>query len=102
MASKLGLHHSALDLHVLGEHGDSQFAAFSIASIVGGVPLLSYKGAQGGLDEEAKAAARKAYEIIDRKKYTAYGVACSCAEIVQCILSDSKRVLPVSVRCGSS
>ena len=40
----------------------------------------------------------KAYEIINRKKYTAYGVANATATIVDAILFDRKAVLPVSVK----
>ena len=40
----------------------------------------------------------KAYEIINRKKYTAYGVANATATIVDAILFDRKAVLPISVK----
>ena len=98
LAGRLGVHHGAVDLAVLGEHGDSQFAAYSLAT-VGGIPLRAYPGvAAVDLDAEATAAAHKAYDIIGKKKYTAYGVANATADIVDAILNDRKAVLPVSVK----
>merc|ERR1712232_214133 len=41
---------------------------------------------------------KKAYQIIGKKGYTAFGVATAVQKIVSCILNDHHMVLPVSVR----
>lgn len=92
------VHHSSITLHVLGEHGDSQFPAASLASI-GGVPLLKIPRLQQvNVDEISKASATKAYDIISKKGYTAFGVAQAVQSIVETILHNKKAVMPVSIR----
>eukprot|EP00629_Pelagomonadales_sp_RCC1024_P017898 CAMPEP_0119283408 /NCGR_PEP_ID=MMETSP1329-20130426/28438_1 /TAXON_ID=114041 /ORGANISM="Genus nov. species nov., Strain RCC1024" /LENGTH=329 /DNA_ID=CAMNT_0007284079 /DNA_START=127 /DNA_END=1113 /DNA_ORIENTATION=+ len=97
LAHHLNVHAHDVHVNVLGEHGDSQFAAYSTGNI-GGRPLLEFPGV-ADLDLGALEAsiARKAYEIIDRKKYTAYGVANATATIVDAVINDRKSILPVSV-----
>jgi len=98
LADKLDIHHSSIIVFVLGEHGDSQFPVPSLAN-VGGVPLLQHPKMKGvDLDEAAAKSASKAYDIISRKGYTAFGVASACEKIVNAILNDTQLVLPVSVR----
>lgn len=101
LGKKLGLHHSALELTVLGEHGDSQFAAFSMAR-VGGIPLIQFAASHGitaeQLHAESQKSRGKAYEIIQRKKYTAFGIGSAIVSITDAILHDRRQVLPVSVR----
>jgi L-lactate dehydrogenase len=88
----------SMAMFVLGEHGDSQFPVASLANI-GGVPLLKAKRMHGvDLAREAKQSANKAYSIIQKKGYTAFGIGRAVMEIVDCILKDKQTVLPVSVR----
>ena len=84
---------------MLAEHGDSEFAAYSCGTI-GGTPLMDYVLANGltkqellKLEEEVR---NKAYEIINRKGATYYGVATALARITKAILYDQNTVLPVS------
>lgn len=98
LSRTVGVHHSSIVLYVLGEHGDSQFPAPSLATI-GGVPFLKAQRLQGvDLKQMSKDSANKAYEIISRKNYTAFGVAMAVESIVACVLNDRQQVLPVSVR----
>lgn len=95
---RLGVHSQDVHVNMLGEHGDSQFAAYSTGN-VGGRPLLQYPGVSAiNLQKLEYDVGHKAYEIINRKKYTAYGVANASATIVDAILYDRKAVLPVSVK----
>ena len=81
---------------IVGEHGDSEIALFSNAS-VGGVPLQVYfedkKISLRKIEEEVRQAA---YSIIERKGATNYAVAMAVNRIVNAILLDEKSVLTIS------
>jgi L-lactate dehydrogenase len=85
--------------YIMGEHGDSEFAAFSAAT-VGGVPVFDRAKAKGVTKEQlAKLeddVRNKAYTIINKKGATFYGVATALARISKAILRDENAVLPVS------
>ena len=51
----------------MGEHGDSQFSAYSVGNI-GGRPLLEFPGVKAiNLEKLEYDVGHKAYEIINRK-----------------------------------
>jgi L-lactate dehydrogenase len=93
--------------HVIGEHGDSEVLVWSTAN-VGGVPFESYCASHGIDDVDAfrtrigDEVRNAAYEIIERKGYTNYGVARSVARIVDGILGDDDAVLTVSTRASGT
>lgn len=98
LAYKLGVNHSSITLFVLGEHGDSQFAATSLAK-VGVRPLLQHDKMKGvDMKELGDLAKYKAYDIIAKKRYTAFGVSTCVEKIVESILFNKRIVLPVTVR----
>jgi L-lactate dehydrogenase len=67
IATALKVSETAVHAYALGEHGDSQFVAWSSAR-VGGVPLTSFKELdQKTLNEFAESAKQKAYDIINKK-----------------------------------
>ena len=87
--------------YVLGEHGDSELAAWSIATIAG-MPLGDYCVAHDltcdredmeGIFERTRDAA---YAIIERKGATYYAIGVGLARIVEAILRDERSVLSVS------
>lgn len=98
LAKKLGVSPLDVSANVMAEHGDSEFAAYSSAT-VGGRPLLEICEEKGiSMDEllEIEDAVRhKAYEIINRKGFTAYGVATCLMRITRAILRDENAVIPV-------
>ncbi|EMW6217093.1 L-lactate dehydrogenase [Enterococcus faecium] len=80
--------------------GDSEVAAWSHTT-VGGKPVFEivekdHRIAQDELDVIADKVRNAAYEIIDRKKATYYGIGMSTARIVKAILNNEQAVLPVS------
>ena len=87
---------------IVGEHGDSELAVWSGAN-VSGVDLDHFCALRGVKDhrammEEIYTEVRdSAYEIIQRKGATYYGIAASVARIAQCIVRDEHSVMPVSV-----
>ncbi len=97
-ALKVNLH----NVHgfVLGEHGDSEFVAWSLVN-VSGVPAKKLLSAtqMKQIEEKTK---RAAYEIIQRKQATYYGIGVVIAEIAEAVLHDKKMILPVSTVPGSA
>lgn len=88
--------------YIAGEHGDSEVALWSSATI-GGVPLMEWPGADGkpAMTAEKCAAIRdevkdSAYTIIAGKGATNYAIGVAGARIVEAVLRDQSRVLPVS------
>ncbi len=90
---------------ILGEHGDSEIAAWSSAS-VSGVPLKDFCKIRTDIDtnrllketteEVTDRVKNSAYEIISRKQATYYGIAMAVKRICEAIVRDEKSVLPVS------
>ena len=86
--------------YVLGEHGDSEVLAWSTAT-VGTIPLDRFCEMRGfSLDDEKRAAVdqavrRAAYQIIEGKGATFYGVGSALARIVSNILWDRRAIMTV-------
>ena len=84
--------------NMMAEHGDSEFAAYSSANI-GGVPVLELAKEKGiSMEELLKIeddVRKKAYQIIDLKGATFYGVATALTRISRAILHDENAVLPI-------
>ena len=80
--------------YVLGEHGDSEFVSWSNA-FVGSGPIKEYlsEKKQQELEQEVK---NMAYEIIQRKEATYYGIGMSLVRITNAILNNENTVLTVS------
>lgn len=96
LAQKLNISLQSINAYILGEHGDTQFPAWSSADI-GGKPITQYPGiTQKELDELAETTKKRAYEIIACKGYTAWGVASCVTELCKSIIFDQKRVIPVA------
>jgi L-lactate dehydrogenase len=87
--------------YIVGEHGDSELALWSLANIAG-VRLREFVGVNGrGYDQVALDAIFEqtrgaAYEIIKRKKATYYAIGLGLLAIVEAILRDQHTVLTVS------
>ena len=97
LAALLGVAPASVDGLVLGEHGDSEVAAFSTVR-VGGLSLEQFAAPGPPPDQGAIAhAVRNAgYRIASGKGYTSFGVATAIVRICEAILRDEKVVLPVS------
>jgi L-lactate dehydrogenase len=86
--------------YVVGEHGDSEVLTWSLVS-VGGIPLDEFRELRGvSLDETARASIDEqvrnaAYQIIQGKHATYYGIGSALARIVDAILSDQRSLLTV-------
>ena len=86
---------------IIGEHGDSEIAAWSSAN-VSGVPIHDFCEMRGHFEHEramkeiAENVKNSAYEIIEKKGATYYGIAMSVRRICEAIVRDEKTILPVS------
>ena len=102
LRTELGLHFgvSAQNIHgyVLGEHGDSEFVGWSTVTI-GGVPISQMKnfGAKQKNAIEQKVR-NQAYEIINRKGATFYGIVIVVSEVVEAILYNQHKIMPATTR----
>ncbi len=87
---------------IIGEHGDSEVAVWSVANI-SGIPLSQfcelrgYKEHEKNMKQIADDVANSAYKIIERKGATYYGIALSISHIASCIVENAHTMLPVSV-----
>ena len=86
---------------IIGEHGDSEIAAWSLANI-SGIPLDTFCELRGrtnrqeDMDRIAEDVKNAAYEIIKKKRATYYGIAMTVKRICEAITRDEKPILPVS------
>lgn len=96
VAKKLNLDPRSVDGYNLGEHGNSQFTAWSTVRVLG-KPIQAIAD-QRGLDLVAldKAAREGGFIVFRGKKYTNYGVATAAVRLVNTILSNALTELPVS------
>lgn len=85
--------------YVMGEHGDSEFVAWSTAN-VSSMPMSKLLTKKQMKDIQTKTM-RAAYEIIQRKRATYYGIGLVICELVEAVLKDSKKIVPVSTIPGS-
>jgi len=94
VSEKLGVNLHNVHGYVMGEHGDSEFVPWSIAN-VSGLPMKKLLTAKQMKAIETKTM-RAAYEIIQRKRATYYGIGVVVTELVEAVLHDRKSVIPVS------
>ena len=97
------VHVDARNVHgyILGEHGDTEFPVWSHANI-GGLQIYEWVKDNPEVDEEALVKVffkvrDAAYEIIEKKGATFYGIAVALARITKAILNDESSILPLSV-----
>lgn len=101
LGHKLGLYAQSVEGFVLGEHGDSGFVAWSTVSA--GSNSVKKFGLKAGDKKEIENKVRgAAYEIINRKGATYYGIAIAITDIVEAILFDQHKILPLSIRLDKS
>lgn len=99
LAQEFGVSPWSVDAQIIGEHGDSELALWSQANIAG-QPLYNLLNdnpdKQHRIDEIFTNTRDAAYEIIQSKGATYYGIAMGLVRITQAILKNQNLVLPVS------
>lgn len=94
IANNLGVHPKSVHAYQVGEHGDTEFALWSLATVGG--EKIAKKFSQAARMKFELEAKNRAYEIIKKKGATYYGIGACVAQIVNSILNDERRVLSVS------
>lgn len=94
LAERLGVHPKSVHAYQVGEHGDSEFALWSTATVGGEkitdlIPASKLKTIEASVRD-------KAYHIIKKKGATHYGIGACTVQIINSILNDERRILSVS------
>jgi L-lactate dehydrogenase len=101
LSEKLDVNSKNVHAYVMGEHGDSQFVAWSYA-LQGVQPIYQIASKKDSdisfedlamIEDEVK---NVAYEIIKRKKSTYYGIGMALTSITRAILENENSILTVS------
>ncbi len=102
IAARCGVAVQNVHAYIVGEHGDSEIPLWSSASIAN-IPLHEWAVPQHGkltvrdrteIFQNVKTAA---YQIIQGKGATSYAIGLSTAKILEALLHDENRILPVSL-----
>jgi L-lactate dehydrogenase len=97
LAEALHVSPQHIEAYILGEHGDSSFAALSHATI-GGIPLGQFPGyppkLTAAINDDIRASARR---IIDAKKSTYFGIGSVVCQVVAALIRPVSSILPLSV-----
>ena len=94
LSLETGVNPKNIEAYVIGEHGDSEFVPWSnvniayqkVSSLLSGERLNK-------IEEEVRTSA---YEIIEKKGATAYGIGMCLVKITNAIIEDKNSILPVS------
>jgi L-lactate dehydrogenase len=94
IAGYLNVSPKSVHAYQVGEHGDTELTLWSTADIGGQnvTELLPYD-TLNGISDFVK---NEAYDIIEKKGATYYGIATCVVSILNCIFNDEMRILPVS------
>ncbi|OXS75667.1 L-lactate dehydrogenase [Domibacillus enclensis] len=101
LGENFGVAPHSVHASIIGEHGDTEVAVWSSANIAG-IPLKDYLAKEDGEDQEEKMkeiavqVRDAAYEIIEAKGSTYYGIAMGLTRISRAILQNQDVVLTVS------
>ena len=101
LSEHLGVDSRSVHSFIIGEHGDSEIAAWSSAN-VSGIDLNDFCEMRGhynhheAMEKIANDVKNSAYEIIAKKHATYYGIAMSVKRICEAIVRDEKSIMPIS------
>ena len=101
LGEHLNIDNRRVHAFIIGEHGDSEIVAWSSAN-VSGIPINDFCEMRGyfahkeSMEKIAEEVKNSAYEIIEKKHATYYGIAMSVRRICEAIIRDEKSILPVS------
>lgn len=100
IANLIGIDPRSVEAFIMGEHGDTEFPVWSHTNI-GGLPIYEWVANQSELDEKAlldtfEKSKNAAYEIIEKKGATFYGIGMALTALVRAIISDENSVYSTS------
>jgi L-lactate dehydrogenase len=91
LSEKYHIHPDDIRAYILGEHGDTQFPAIS-AAYTGGVKIDDSSELRKLLEDSESSA----YNIVKGKGYTNYAIAMATSLVVESIVKDENRTMPIS------
>lgn len=94
VSEALNISEKSVDGFVIGEHGDAQFIAWSTVRVAGKLvkELLSTEECQA-IEKKTR---EKAYDIIELKGATYFGISACVTQICRSIIFDERKIMPVS------
>ena len=100
ISKKTGVDARNCHTYIIGEHGDSEVAAWSVTNI-GGMTMHEFckytgKCDMNDLDKMYQAVKNAAYDIISKKGATYYAIAVAVSRICEAIVGDENSILTVS------
>lgn len=99
LSEYLGVSSDDIEAYILGEHGDSSFISW-MNTYVGCKKLIEYVDEHhldmNDLNDIYDEVKNAAYEIIERKKATYYGIGLSLNKLISSIFNDTNKILCVS------
>mgnify|MGYP000999253302 FL=1 len=101
LGQHLGVDSRSIHAFIIGEHGDSELAVWSSAN-VSGIDLNHYCELCGhynhleSMNRLYEGVRDSAYEIIEKKGATYYGIAMAIRRISECIVRNEHSILPIS------
>lgn len=93
LSAEINIHPDDLRAYILGEHGEHQFIAMSVAQAGG--ERIDDTPARRALCERAK---YLGIEVFRKKGNTCYAIGQAAAYIVEAIIMDENRTIPLSVK----
>ncbi len=105
LGKQLNVSKQDIYVYVIGEHGNSEFIAWSSASI-GLIPLAEFlilgeTTLENFKQDYVEFTRQRGYSISERKGYTSYGVATVVTQLIEAILRDEKQIFTVSVKADA-
>lgn len=94
IGSKIGVSPKNIHAYVVGEHGDSEFVPWSNANV--GLQNIKKFLNEEELEEICDEVKNAAYEIINKKGATYYGIGMCLVRITNAILGDENAIITVS------
>jgi L-lactate dehydrogenase len=100
IANYMSINAKSVHAYQIGEHGDTELTLWSLAD-AGGQKVAEMLPAdvRNGISDFVR---DEAYAIIEKKGATYYGIATCVVSILNCILNDEMRIMPVSSYDGFS
>lgn len=94
ISEKVGVNPKDIDAFVMGEHGDSEFIPWSNANIaLRGMSYFLTEEEKKQIEDDVR---NSAYQIIEKKGATYYGIGMCLVRITNAILGDENIILSVS------
>ncbi|HEY6529271.1 MAG TPA: lactate/malate dehydrogenase family protein [Cellvibrionaceae bacterium] len=93
IAEDIQIHTEDIRAYILGEHGQTQFPAMSVAT-AGGEAIDDTPHRR----ELFKQASQAGFEVLRRKGHTSYAIALAAVDIIHNIITDTKHTMPVSLK----